>query len=1103
MKFHNHNDQQIKTDIKHISLDVLVNHGIAQHSPDSKIVCPFCGNGSHDNGTGVSVTQDALGNWRGYCFACGKSFDNLSLIAAHFGYDLKADFPKVLAEGATLLGASADFGDFTAAKNFNSNSQVVKDKKPPVDHSKFLESAFLNLEDLPESERRGLDLATLIHFNCGFVSDWNHPDSPKMPKTSRLIVPTSKFHYLARAVDDSVPKEFRKIHVGHKEIFNLNALKENSTIIVVEGEIDVMSVWQVTNGLVPVVAVSGCANFKTLLDWLGDNPDCNCSFIVMFDNDSNSNNSGQTNAKKFVAELKRRGFPAINTLLSDKQDFDANDWLQKNPDALRDRIFELFDESFAELQIVAEEIEKEQEFQAKVVDFENLNGIISPAVLDDIKTAAQFLLSLQADTFDANLLHDATFIHQLGLCSFYSFVGNSLNNFWEVFNSKRKLAIFKNKNNLPLDDSDKIIRNFSETDIRKLIKKSSKFVESKHNEFNKECEKQERQRLRDAQRRFYEACRDDNFERLKQLKQMLPSEERNNEMRVLIADLCDWQKDRQGNKLFIKPIVRNFKLIFSYDPLIDGLFGYDAFSNSIVFLKEPFWRKVNVDVSCIGNTFQDIDYDNLANYVSDTYGDIPCRTNFNRQISSFAVEHTFHPIKSYFENLPQWDGVPRAEKIFIDYLGVDDSPYSREVTLNFFIAALARVYHPGCEYQYMPVLQGDQGIGKGKIIKMLVDSVIKSGYVELNTKLHDSHAVDILRLAWFVELPEMAATKGVSNSVIKSFISARSDTNRFAYAKNTTTFLRHNVFFSTINEKFPLKDKTGNRRFLVLRSNLKENQYIEGLTDDYIIQFWAEVFAKYQELFKDGFNENKLLLSKESILTAVEIAAECTEDDGLVGEILAFLEQAIPYEPVWRLLSREEHKRFFMDGGKITLTARDLLIRQAARRRPAEMQELKQILALAENQDTFIIQNLDDTLTFAGAVRRDSICATELLNECFTNSKHNIKVIAEILATELPKQGWLKSRRKNTIYGDQPNTYVREVIDCESEQTSLSENSKPVTDNEIIKQVASDNVTTDNEVAAEDSVTGLASSNFYVDDEEFLEDNEIADDDFGQFHDLQ
>ena len=36
-------------------------------------------------------------------------------------------------------------------------------------------------------------------------------------------------------------------------------------------------------------------------------------------------------------------------------------------------------------------------------------------------------------------------------------------------------------------------------------------------------------------------------------------------------------------------------------------------------------------------------------------------------------------------------------------------------------------------------------------------------------------------------------------------------------------------------------------------------------------------------------------------------------------------------------------------------------------------------------------------LTFAGAVRRDSICATELLNECFTNSKHNIKVIAEIL----------------------------------------------------------------------------------------------------------
>ncbi|MBQ6975236.1 MAG: toprim domain-containing protein, partial [Selenomonadaceae bacterium] len=650
-------NSQIKEDIKKVNPDVLINRGYAQESPDGNIVCPFCGNGSHDNGTGVSVTQDAYGNWRGHCFACGETFDNLTLIAKHYGYDIKSDFPKVLKEGATLLGSSADFGDFkhnhkASAKNYAKRQQSKKADELPTDHSKFLDSAFLNLEDLPENVRRGLDLATLIHFNNGFDSAWQHPDSPKMPKTPRWIIPTSKHHYLARAISDDVKKEFRKIHTGSKEIFNIDALQENCTVLVVEGEIDVMSIWQATKGLVPCVAVSGCTGYNLLLKWLEKNPDCNCSFIVVFDNDSGEKNSGQNAATKFVDELTKKGVPAVNKILSFKKDFDANDWLMEDPDALRDRIFEIYDEGSAELETIYDKVLAEKAFNKKVADFELANGEINPAVLPEVKSAIETLDSLTEKNFDGNLLNDESFRRQLGLCSFYNFAANSLSKFWSAFNKKRKLANAKVKTDFELDDDEHVIRNFSENDIRKLMKKYAKLVESQHNDFNKEQQRKRREEYRQQKQAEEEQLHADIWEQLNFLKSQPQTVERDKEIRRLILELCDWLKDKNGERLVPKSTVGNFRLIFNLEPLIDGLFGKNDFTGATVFTKEPFWTVKNA-TSRIGEPFKKEDFDVFANFVSDTYKDIACKVNFNRQISEYAVAHTFHPIKDYFDSLPK------------------------------------------------------------------------------------------------------------------------------------------------------------------------------------------------------------------------------------------------------------------------------------------------------------------------------------------------------------------------------------------------------------------------------------------------------------------
>ena len=59
-----------------------------------------------------------------------------------------------------------------------------------------------------------------------------------------------------------------------------------------------------------------------------------------------------------------------------------------------------------------------------------------------------------------------------------------------------------------------------------------------------------------------------------------------------------------------------------------------------------------------------------------------------------------------------WDGQPRIATAIIDYLGAEDMPLVREQTKLWFVAAVARVFSPGCKFDNVLTLPGPQGIGK-------------------------------------------------------------------------------------------------------------------------------------------------------------------------------------------------------------------------------------------------------------------------------------------------------------------------------------------------------------------------------------------------------
>src|SRR4029077_8327202 len=83
---------------------------------------------------------------------------------------------------------------------------------------------------------------------------------------------------------------------------------------------------------------------------------------------------------------------------------------------------------------------------------------------------------------------------------------------------------------------------------------------------------------------------------------------------------------------------------------------------------------------------------------------------------------SFHPVRDHIEAL-KWDGRDRLSHWLVDYLGAQKQPepYLLAVGPAFLISAVARVFEPGCQCDAMLVLEGPQGIGKSRTVRVLAN----------------------------------------------------------------------------------------------------------------------------------------------------------------------------------------------------------------------------------------------------------------------------------------------------------------------------------------------------------------------------------------------
>lgn len=323
---------------------------------------------------------------------------------------------------------------------------------------------------------------------------------------------------------------------------------------------------------------------------------------------------------------------------------------------------------------------------------------------------------------------------------------------------------------------------------------------------------------------------------------------------------------------------KNISIIFENDPLLKDIARYNKFSSMVEVFNKPFWRKNNEDV-----LWSDSDDAQLRNYIGIEYS-IESKQAIQDLLNAQIQANAYHPVKSYLDSL-DWDGVSRIETFFIDFLGVDDNEYTREVTRKWLIAGVTRIYKPGSKFDEMIVLTGSQGAGKSTVARKLA----KDWFNESINSFKGDEALKKLRNSWIVEIAELGAFGKSTVEEIKAFISATVDTYRASYGRNPVQFPRECIFIGTTNRNEFLRDMTGNRRFLPMTVNSKKatKSPFDDLTEEYVNQIWAEAKHFYLE-------GEALHLSDKVKEVAETMQEQHTEDNGTYGEIIEFLQIEVP-----------------------------------------------------------------------------------------------------------------------------------------------------------------------------------------------------------------
>ena len=333
-------------------------------------VCPLCGSGTGQNGTGLFPLKVKEVPRPGYyhCFACGFTGDVFEMIKKVYNIDdtieqiKKAEdliHRKLLDDPGPVFPAGAfktwDEMERAAAEepktpdNTDKNAPAIKDKKEAERIAALIDLYAGNLLKSDKGKAylkaRGISIDTAIKYKLGFTDYYGRNGL----NTPALIIPTGPDSFTARSTTNNDNHyKIRKEAAGEAGIFNIECLNAAPPLVfIVEGEIDALSIIQAGR---PAIATGGGTSINNLTKVLKEYPAQDLPlFVILPDNDrlpdgapDFATNKGHAQGVKLMLDLKAAGIPA---LLFDTTDpdwpadiKDANEFMQRDIIAFTEKL---------------------------------------------------------------------------------------------------------------------------------------------------------------------------------------------------------------------------------------------------------------------------------------------------------------------------------------------------------------------------------------------------------------------------------------------------------------------------------------------------------------------------------------------------------------------------------------------------------------------------------------------------------------------------------------------------------------------------------------------------------------------------------------------
>jgi predicted P-loop ATPase len=292
--------------------------------------------------------------------------------------------------------------------------------------------------------------------------------------------------------------------------------------------------------------------------------------------------------------------------------------------------------------------------------------------------------------------------------------------------------------------------------------------------------------------------------------------------------LPPFQRNKNGE---ILATVGNVEMALRRDDVSGVRIGYDAFTDELMLAphKTEDWR-----------AFTDADYVRLRIRLEGG-GFKPIGRELMRDVVVMvADDNRFDSAQTWLNGL-RWDGVPRVEQFWTRYFKAQDSAYTQSCGLYIWTAMAGRVLEPGVKADMVPILVGEQGVGKTTGVAAMVPD--QAFFMEVKFDDSEIEMARRMRGKLVGEIGELRGLHSREIEHIKAFITRTHEEWVPKYREFSIKYPRRLVFVGTTNNDEFLADETGNRRWLPIRVGEVDTEAIRADVE----QLWAEAAARFTE----------------------------------------------------------------------------------------------------------------------------------------------------------------------------------------------------------------------------------------------------------------